>query len=280
MSNQQTYEKSIKAHYGQTNFSTKILTFLQQAGKDINALTRADIATFDEFHIRGRKATQEMGQLAGLQEGMRVLDIGCGIGGPARTLAAEFGCQVTGLDLVEEYCEAAYELTERVGLSDKVTFRHGNALDLPFEVAAFEVVWTQHMSMNIEDKEQLFGEIRRVLRPGGRLAMYEVFAGEVTPAHFPVPWANDAALSFLVPAATGRKQLQEAGFKDGVWDDVSTLCLNWFKQLQSRLAAQAVDTPPPLGIELLMGTSYGTKIANVIRNLTEQRIVVIQAVLE
>jgi ubiquinone/menaquinone biosynthesis C-methylase UbiE len=119
--------------------------------------------------------------------------VGGGIGGPARTLAAEFGCTVTVLDLTEAYCR----LGELTGLSDRVSFRHGSAYDMPLGDGGFDVAWTQHSSMNMEDKERLYAEIRRVLRPGGTLVLHEVVAGPVQPVQFPVPWASDPSISFL-----------------------------------------------------------------------------------
>lgn len=192
------YKKSINEHYIRDNLGKTILAAYESAGKDINSLTREDISTFEEFHIRGRIATRELGQLAELTEGMKVLDIGSGVGGPARTLAAEFGCEVVGLDMVEEYCNTAEMLTGKVGLSDKVTFRRGDMLDMPFEDSTFNVVWSQHVTMNIEDKQRLFREIRRVLRPGGIFVLYEIIAGPTSPIHFPVPWAGDTTINFLV----------------------------------------------------------------------------------
>ena len=233
--------ESINRYYGQPDLSANILAALQRAGKDLNALTRNDLAPFEEFHLRGRAATMELANLAGLSEGMAVLDVGSGIGGPARTLAAEFGCQVTGLDLTEEYCRAAEMLTGRVGLSDKVTIRQGDALDMPFDDEAFDLVWMQHMAMNIEDKERLFGEIRRVLRPGERLALYEIFAGSITPLHFPVPWASDPAISFLVSPTEARQLLAAAGFRELVWTDVTGESIDVLRQLGA--AAQSAPSP-------------------------------------
>ncbi len=271
----QMYAESINSYYGQPDLSANILAALQRAGKDLNALTREDLAPFEEFHLRGRPATMELASAAGLREGMAVLDVGSGIGGPARTLASEFGCQVTGLDLTEEYCRAAEMLTGRVGLSDKVTIRQGNALDMPFDDGVFDLVWMQHMAMNIEDKERLFGEIRRVLRPGGRLALYEIFAGSAAPLHFPVPWANDPAISFLVAPSEVRNLLTETGFKELVWTDVTGESIDLLRQL----GTAAKSAPPPLSLHLIIG-DFGEKLANALRNLEEDRIAVVQGIFE
>jgi len=133
-----------------TDLGDDILDALEAAGKDVDALSREDIASFDEFHIRGLEATREVADLAEIKAHSRVLDVGCGIGGPARTLASEYGCDVVGIDIVEEYCRAATLFTERVELTDKVSFQHVNALDLPFEDEEFDVVWFEHSLPNIE----------------------------------------------------------------------------------------------------------------------------------
>ena len=270
------YAESISQYYGQPDLGATILAALERAGKDIERLTRDDLAPFEEFHIRGRAATRELAAAAGLREGMAVLDVGSGIGGPARTLAAEFGCQVTGLDLTEEYCRAAEMLTARVGLGDKVTVRHGNALEMPFDDQTFDQVWMQHTWMNIENKERLFGEIRRLLRPGGRLALYEIFAGSVAPPHFPVPWADDPAISFLLPPEEARRLLGRAGFHELEWNDLTQPSMELFRQLR---AAAGQGGPPPLGLHLIID-DFAEKAANVLRNLEEDRIVVAQAVYE
>jgi SAM-dependent methyltransferase len=272
------YKETITQHYSQPDLDGNILGALEKAGKNTESLTRADISSFDEFHIRGLEATLELAQIAGLKEDLKVLDLGCGIGGPARTLAAEFGCEVTGLDLVEQYCHTAEMLTERVGLGNKVRFRQGNMLDMPFEDASFDVVWSQHTAMNIEFKELLYGEIRRVLRPEGRLALYEICSGYKSQLYFPVPWASDPTINFLISPDALLQRLQSTGFREVHWEDVSAPCLEWFQNLISNMASRPADAPPPLGLNLIMGSSEKAK--NITRNLEEDRVRVVQGVLE
>src|SRR5687768_2728044 len=177
----------VRAHYSRQDLIGSILTALQEVGKNPDALTREDLATFEEFHLRGRDATREVAELAGFQPGMDVLDVGAGIGGPARTLAAEYGCRVHGIDLVEEYVEAAKELTKRVGMDDRVQFSVADALRIPFPDSRFDATFMEHVSMNIADKPALFSEIRRVLKPRGIFADYVICAGSETPVEYPVP---------------------------------------------------------------------------------------------
>ncbi|HEY8293161.1 MAG TPA: methyltransferase domain-containing protein [Thermomicrobiales bacterium] len=270
--------QSVSANYTPGDLAEKILAGLRAAGKDPDALTPEDLAPVDQFHLGGMRTTRELMQRAGIAKGMRVLDVGGGLGGPARTLASETGCTVTVLDLTEEYCTVGEMLTARTGLSDRVTFRHGNALDMPFSDDAFDAVWTQHSTMNIEDKERLYTEIHRVLRPGGRLAMHEVMAGPMQPIHYPVPWARDATISFLRPPEAVRTLLVARGFTEIAWVDVSAPALAAFQEA----VARATSTPggvTPFGVNLLLD-NFAARRRNQVRNLAENRVAVIQGVFE
>jgi SAM-dependent methyltransferase len=274
------YEVALNDHYGVTDLSDEILDALEAAGKDVDALTRKDIASFDEFHIRGLEATQEVADLAEIEAHSRVLDVGCGIGGPARTLASEYGCDVVGIDIVEEYCRAATLFTERVGLADKVHFQHGNALDLPFKDEEFDIVWFEHTLPNIEATGMAFEEAGRVLRPGGTLALYELCAGPGGEPVFPVPWASDTSLSYLKQPERLREDILNHGFDEVTWRDVTEPSLEWFRNVVESMQSRPADAPPPLGLNLLMGAETPVKAANVVRNLEEERVVVIQGVYE
>lgn len=274
-----TYTTLINEHYGHTNLGENILAAYERAGKDIHSLTRDDISSFDEFHTRGRDASRELAHLVDLRAGEKVLDIGSGVGGPARTLAGEFGCEVVGLDLVDEYCRTADMLTARVGLSDRVTFRQGDVLDMPFDDGSFDVVWSQHMTMNIENKMRLFREVRRVLRPGGRFVLYEICAGSASTIYYPVPWAGDSTINFLATAGELQEMLKDLGFNELVWKDVSKISLEWFLRMVAAMAARPKDKPP-LGLNLIMGKTTPEKAKNLIRNLQEDRVRVVQGVLK
>ena len=269
------YADHINRQYGRANLCDRILEAFQAAGKQIN--TYEDTQSVDEFHTRGREATRELARLAGLETGMKVLDLGSGLGGPARTLAAEFGCRVTGIDLVEEYTRAADELTRRVGLADRVAFHHGDMLDLPFEAGSFDAAWSEHTSMNIEDKPGLYRGVARVLRTGGIFALYEICARE-GPLHLPVPWASDARVNFAEDAGALRRSLDEAGFAEVTWRDVTPESLSWFRGMLDAMSARGPADPPPLGLNLLMGEDTALKIRNLARNLEENRVSVVQGV--
>ena len=269
-------QRAVADHYRRAKLAEEILDALRAAGKDPDTLTPDDLAPVDQFHTRGREATLDLARLADLTSGMRVLDVGGGLGGPARTLANEFGCSVEVLDLTEEYCRAGEMLTEMTNLGERVTFRHGDALDMPYPDGSFDLVWTQHSSMNIADKEKLYKEIRRVLRPGGRLALHEIMAGPVSPVRFPVPWAREPSISHLEPPETVRALILAAGFSELAWSDETSSATEWFRQ---RLAA-APSGGPPLGLSLLLGPDFPEMFRNQVRNLEEARIAVVQAVFE
>jgi SAM-dependent methyltransferase len=268
----------VSKHYGRSDLAERILGALRDAGKDAEHPTIEDLAPVDHFHLRGRDATLELARRAGLDagaEGLRVLDVGGGIGGPARTLAALGGCHVTVLDLTEDYCRVGERLTALTGLAGRVDFRHGDALAMPFDDESFDAAWTQHSSMNVPDKARLYMEIHRVLRPGGRLALHEIMAGTGGPPHFPVPWSSDGAISFLESEEWMRQRIAETGFREIVWESVTTIALDW---LRERLSASG--PPPPLGLQLLIGETARTALVNVARNLEQDRIRVVEAVFE
>lgn len=171
-------EDKVARHYGgDGDLAEVIADGLRKAGKDMARLTTKDLASVDEFHIRGRKATDELAQSLNVTAASHVLDIGSGLGGPARTLAETYGCHVTGIDLKQPFCDAAAVLSRWVGLGDRVDFRHGDATRLPFGEAMFDAAITIHVAMNIAAKDQMYAEARRVLKPGARFAIYDVLQG-------------------------------------------------------------------------------------------------------
>jgi SAM-dependent methyltransferase len=266
----------IAAHYGRPGLLDSIQTALAAAGMSRDGLRPDDLSPIDQFHTRGREATLELAQLAGLTGREELLDVGGGLGGPARTLAGTLGCRVTVLDLTPEFCEVGAELTGWVGMSDRVGFRVGDALALPFTAGSFDVVWTQHSSMNIANKPRLYAEAHRVLRPGGRLAIHEILAGGGGPIDFPVPWASRPELSFLAPEAELRAAIRDAGFRERIWVDVTALSLAW---VEARLAAAASGPPPP-GLHLVIGENMQAAFGNLRRGLAEQRLQVVEAVFD
>jgi len=265
----------VDAHYARQNLEAAILKGLVSAGKDPERLRAEDLQSMDEFHIRGRKATSDLARDVVLERHMQVLDVGSGLGGAARYLAREFGCRVTGLDLSAEYCRVATGLTERLGLERLVSFQQGNALALPYPDASFDIVWTQHASMNIADKSGLYREMWRVLKPGGKLAIYDILAGPGGAVYFPVPWAREPSTSFLLTPRQLLNRLSDIGFKPVVWRDVTRGGLEWFRQVQEKAGKAA---PPSVGLHLLLGADFKRMALNQLLNLEGERISLIEAV--
>jgi len=266
---------AIQTHYTRPDLGNAILEALERAGKDTDRLTLEDLAPIDEFHIRGRVATLELARAAGLDAAKRVLDVGSGVGGTSRCLAKEFGCRVTGIDLTEEYCRAAELLTAKIGLADLVDYRQGDATDLPFDDASFDIVWTEHAAMNIPDKARLYREMHRVLKPGGTLAIYDVLAGPSGPVVFPVPWARTPDASFLVGPDELRELLEAAGFTVADWSDTTDAARAWFVSLAEKIRKEGL---PQLGFHVLLGTDFQAMAQNQRRNLEEGRIVLAQVI--
>lgn len=260
----------VESHYSAGGkLADRIAAKLESAGKNINELATEDLAPVDEFHIRGRKATLELGAQMNLNAGSIVVDLGSGLGGPARTLAETYGCRVKGIDLTEAFCEAANTLSAWLGLEDKVECTHGDATDLPFPDASFDAAMTIHVGMNIPAKDRMYAEARRALKPGGRFIVYDVIQGEGGAVHFPVPWAREASISHLATHEEMLSLLSHAGFKILKTQDSSEESLVWFQAMAKRIAESG---PPPVSFHLLFGGDFPGMTRNQVRNLAERRI--------
>lgn len=268
--------EAIRRHYAHADLAGAITAALVAAGKGAGRLTTEDLAPLDEFHIRGRQATLELARAAGIGPEQRVLDVGSGIGGPSRCLAAVFGCRVSGVDLSADYCRVATMLAERCGLTARVDYRQGDALALDFPDESFDLVWSQHVAMNIADKGALYREMGRVLKRGGKLALYDVLAGPGGEPLLPVPWARQAEASFLATPEELRRLLEENGFTLLDWEDTTESAEQWFARFAGRLHQQ--PSLPPLGVHLLLGPDFPLMARNQLRNLQERRILLAQVV--
>ncbi len=266
-------ENAVNNHYGISGILKSILDGLESSGKDLNSLTPGDLAPIDEFHTRGKESTIEIAKLAEIQPDQSILDVGCGLGGSARYIADQFGCSIMGLDLTKEYIDVAKKLTEFVGLTDKISFKQGSALELPFPSGHFDIVWTEHTQMNISNKERFYGELSRVLKPKGRLVFHDIFAGDAVEPYFPAPWAEHESLSSLCTQEQAKTSIQNSNLTIEKWVDKSSLSLPFFKEMLQKIEQVG---PPPLGLHLLMGKTAKTKLINQVRNLEENRISVVQ----
>jgi len=275
MQQKEEFDAALKQHYVQGDLSERILKALKDAGKDIDRLTPEDLAPIDEFHTLGRMATLELAKLAGIEPGMHVLDVGCGVGGPSRCLAGTIGCRVTGVDLMQEYCAAAEVIAQSVKLSHLVDYQRADALALPFSDSVYDVVWSQHTAMNIEDKTALYRELNRVLKPGGILAIFDVLALSEEPIHFPVPWSRTPETSYLISPEELRCHLAATGFSISAWKNTTEKALDVFTRLEQKVSKGGL---PSLGTQILLGPVFESMILNQVRNFQERRIAVVQIV--
>jgi len=253
-------EQLVAQHYSAENVEERLLAALEANGTPREALTAEQLSAVDEFHVGGREATIAMAEQMKLRAGMRLLDIGCGVGGPARYFAAAHQSDVTGIDLTAEFVRAAQSLTARVGLSQRAHFQQGSALDLPFDPRSFDGAYLFHVGMNITDKKKLFAGIARVLTPGSELVVYVMRTGpgEVS---FPVPWASSAAESAVASVEEYRSALAETGFSIVAERSRREFAIEFLERMRKR-AAEAGATS--LGPQVLMGADGPIKMRNVL----------------
>jgi sarcosine/dimethylglycine N-methyltransferase len=264
---------AVRDHYRSSGLTERLKTALAALGPEDQRLTPQQLGSLDQFHTRGLAATAELAKLTGITAEMSVLDIGSGVGGPARFLAATYDCRVTGVDLSEPFVDAARYLTERTGQTGQVSFQTASALELPFDDGRFNVALLQHVAMNISDRARLYREIRRVLKPGGRFATYDVVLNSGEP-HYPVPWARTPATSFLLTAAATREAIEPAGFRALTWQDDSEAARAWVAQMR------ASGPPPSPNLGVVMGPDFAELSANLGRNIREGRLGILTAVFE
>jgi sarcosine/dimethylglycine N-methyltransferase len=263
----------VRGHYRATGLTERLKTALAVFGPEDQLLSPQQLAALDQFHTCGLAATAELAKLAGITADMSVLDVGSGVGGPARFLAATCGCRVTGIDLSEPFVDAARYLTERTGQGGQVAFQVASALELPFDDGSFDAVFLQHVAMNISDRARLYREIRRVLKQGGRFATFDAVSLSAE-LHYPVPWARTPATSFLLTAAATREAIEQAGFRALLSQDDSETAKAWF----ARLRASGPLPSPNLGV--VMGPDFAQLAANLGQNIMEGRIGILTAVFE
>ena len=261
--------KLLQKQYHTPGLYEEIIKRLAAQDLGTGNVSQADISGVDEFHVRGAEVTRELASQLRL-DNLRVLDVGCGLGGPSRMLADDYGCQVTGIDLSEEFIETANKLSELVGLQDKTKFIYGNALEMPFENGSFDVVWTQHVQMNIRHKLKFYSEIERVLTHQGRFVYYDIFKTDGGRVNYPVPWADDPARSFLVTPLELDDILERLCFKNLTTTDETEKGEQFLNGLFERMKMQG---PPQLGLNVLMGSSTREKLLNILKGLEEKQII-------
>ncbi|OAF13725.1 class I SAM-dependent methyltransferase [Bradyrhizobium neotropicale] len=263
----------VRNHYAASGLTERLKAALAVFGPEDKPLAPQQLAALDQFHTRGLAATADLAKLAGIAADMSVLDVGAGVGGPARFLATNYGCRVIGVDLSDPFVLAARYLTARTGQSERVSFETASAMELPFDDGRFDVAWLQHVAMNVPDRGRLYREIRRVLKMGGRFATFDVVMRGGEPL-YPVPWARTPATSFLLSAAATREAIEAAGFRVLVWQDDTEAAKAWIAQLR------ASGPPPAPNLGVVMGPEFAQLAANLGRNLLEGRLGILTAVFE
>jgi sarcosine/dimethylglycine N-methyltransferase len=265
----------VRDHYASESIATRILAALRAArGGESGPITPDALAPLDHFHGRGLKATQELVALLEPRSDERILDIGGGIGGPARWIAARFGCHITSLDLMPEFCLAAEELNAATGLSSRVRVVEGSALNLPFAENTFDRAYSENVAMNIQDKRRFYAEALRILRPGTVFAFSHYGSGLKGEPDYPLPWAAGPATSFLSSPEETREQVLAAGFEIVIFRDKTEDVLPDLQENRRRLQEYGL---PPLGLQTLMGERIRELQINVARSVEEGRLTVIEA---
>jgi ubiquinone/menaquinone biosynthesis C-methylase UbiE len=262
-----------RQHYEKNDAGASLVSKITEVLDSLpdGSIDPSQLAGLDQFHVMGLAATEQLAQIAGIEHGTTILDAGSGLGGPSRYLASIYGCRVTGVDLSPSFVAVARLLAERTGLNNVVSYEIGNLLALPFPDSCFDLVWTQHVVMNLPEREPVYREFRRVLRPAGKLAFYDVLATDANPElHFPVPWAENGGTSFLLTESETIAALRSAGFTTAAWNDVTSEAHNWLGQ----------QRPPAQGLSLglVMGPRLGEMAANLARNIREGRVRLVMGV--
>ena len=254
----------VRAHYtgdGGSNVADRVRALLETLGP--GRVPPERLAALDHFHVRGADATADLAKLAGVQAGWTVLDAGSGLGGPSRHLAERYGCQVEGVDLTPAFVEVAELLAERAGLGDRLSYTVGDVTALPFEAARFDLVWCEHVAMNIADRPKLYREFRRVLKPGGFLAFYDVvFIDSPAAPLYPLPWSETPATSFLLTREATLDAIGASGFVIQAERDASREALGWFQQIIGA-------APQGPNLSLVMGPRMGVMAPNLAQSVRE-----------
>jgi ubiquinone/menaquinone biosynthesis C-methylase UbiE len=260
----ESLNQNIENHYLKDGLYEDIINRLQEQNIALDNVKRSDIAGADEFHVRGATVSKELADSIDHLNGLNILDVGCGLGGPCRMLADDYNCQVTGIDLSHEYIRTANKLSELVNLTNKTTFVQGDATKLPFEDTTFDVVWTQHVQMNIPDKKKFYSEINRVLKVGGYFLFYDILKKGNEDVNYPMPWASNTDHSFLFKAEEMDRFLEELGFTKKQSSNQTQAGIDFFEALVTKLKKFG---PPKMGLNVLMGETTKPKLMNLLTHL-------------
>jgi ubiquinone/menaquinone biosynthesis C-methylase UbiE len=267
-------QQDIRNHYTRGDLLQRLQAALAEDGVDPARPTAEALAPYDQFHGRGLEATEDLAAMVRPAATDHLLDVGSGIGGPARYLAQRFGCRITGVDLTAEFCAVAAHLTRQLGLQQRVDFRVGDALALPLPDAVFDGAYSMNVSMNVADKAGLYRELWRVLKPGAWLVLSEIARGSGAEIDYPTPWAASAATSFLVTPEQTRQGLLDAGFELLTLEN--TLDKARAYGARSRARVERGEKPPHRAVMLIHGDLATRAMANIARAMNEGRVLPIE----
>lgn len=266
---------AIADHWSQVDAYDTIVSALRKMSQPLESLTIEDLAPVDHLHARGYPATVDLADRLPIAPGQRILDIGCGLGGPARYIAKRFQCHVTGIDITPSFVRAGNRLSALVRMESRVTIEHGDGERLPYSDAAFDGAYSQHVTMNVGNRDAFFAEAFRVLKPGAFFALTEHGLGAAGEPHYPLPWSEDGSDAYLVAPSQTRAMLERAGFEDIVVEDTGDKYLAAYRTAIERAERGEL---PPLGIHLLLGATAPEKTRNAARNIEEGRTHPIQVI--
>jgi SAM-dependent methyltransferase len=270
-----TDAKEIADHWGRGDIYGLITSALKKMSKPLEKLTMEDLAPVDHFHARGFPATVDLADKLPIRVGQHLLDIGCGLGGPARYIARRFQCRVSGVDITESFVEAANRLTALLHMQGQVKIEHGDGNQLPYADSHFDGAYTQHVTMNVADRPKFFAEALRVLKPGAFFALTEHGLGPNGNPHYPLPWSEDGRGAYLLLPSQTRSILEETGFEGIVIEDTGAEYVAAYKIAIEKAENDAL---PPLGTHILLGATALQKTRNAARNIEEGRTHPIQLV--
>jgi len=270
--------REVTSHYTHGNLLDAIRDGIRKLGKTVDQVLVDDLGPVDEFHIGGRVATENFLDQLDINDTHHVLDVGCGLGGASRYAAQRYGCRVTGIDLTPEYVETGNTLCEWVGLSNQIRLEVEDATALSHPDNTFDRAYLMHVGMNIEDKDTLAAELHRVVRPGGRVGIYDVMQVGEGELQFPVPWAAEQAGSSVSSPAIYKAALGSAGFNILSERNRQDFALEFFADLQTK--AGSAEGPAPLGLNLLMGDTRAMKVKNMVENIARNLIAPVELVAE
>ena len=269
---------TVATHYTHGALLRAIRDGVQRLGKSSDTVTVEDLGPVDEFHIGGRIATKSFLDQLEIAADDHVLDVGCGLGGASRFAAQKYGCRVTGIDLTHEYVKTGEVLCSWVGLDNRITLEQGDATVTSYSDGAFDKLYMMHVGMNIANKQALASELCRVLRPGGRLGIYDVMCVGDGELSFPVPWATSPEESNIWSPDEYKAALEMAGLRVIAERNRSAFALEFFSQLQAR--GGSAGGPPPLGLHILMGDAAQEKIKNMVENISQNRVAPVELIAE